>query len=147
MRNNFAARQHRRDVGTLTTFDAAVLRIETDDGLVGWGEGTNAAGSAGEYAALVHLLNHEVAPQLIGRNPGDITRIWEMLYNGVRALKAASRSGHAMPGLARCGLTLAEISAVDIAPWDIPGKHLGQPIWQLLGGRKADRLSAYASGS
>ena len=140
-----AARQHRSDFGTLTTFDAAILRIETEDGLVGWGEGKNAAGSAGTYAALVHLLNTEVAPQLIGRNAGDITPIWEMLYNGVRA-PAAARHGHAMPGLSRRGLTLAAISAVDIALWDILGKHLGQPIWQLLGGRKAERLPAYASG-
>lgn len=139
------ARQHRSDFGTLTTFDAAILRIETDDGLVGWGEGKNAAGSAGTYAALVALLNDEVAPQLIGRNPGDITAIWEMLYNGVRAPRAAA-SGHAMPGLARRGLTIAAISAVDIALWDILGKHLNQPVWQLLGGRKADRLPAYASG-
>jgi len=140
-----AARQHRSDFGTLTTFDAAILRIETEDGLVGWGEGKNAAGSAGQYAALVHLLNTEVAPQLIGRNAGDITAIWEMLYNGTRAGSAA-RSGHAMPQLARRGLTIAAISAVDIALWDILGKHLNQPVWQLLGGRKADRLPAYASG-
>lgn len=140
-----AARQHRSDFGTLTTFDAAILRIETEDGLVGWGEGKNAAGSAGEYAALVHLLNTEVAPKLIGRQAGDITAIWEMLYNGVRA-PAAARAGHAMPSLSRRGLTLAAISAVDIALWDILGKHLGQPVWQLLGGRKADRLPAYASG-
>ncbi len=138
-------RQHRSDFGTLTAFDAAILRIETEDGLVGWGEGKNAAGSAGHYAGLVHLLNHEIAPQLIGRNAGDITAIWEMLYNGVRAGSAA-RQGHAMPGLSRRGLTLAAISAVDIALWDILGKHLGQPVWQLLGGRKADRLPAYASG-
>ncbi|MES2843942.1 MAG: mandelate racemase/muconate lactonizing enzyme family protein [Pseudomonadota bacterium] len=140
-----AARQHRSDFGTLTTFDAAILRIETTSGLVGWGEGKNAAGSAGQYAALVHLLNHEVAPQLIGRNAGDITAIWEMLYNGVRADSAAA-SGHSMPGLSRRGLTVAAISAVDIALWDILGKHLNQPVWQLLGGRKADRLPAYASG-
>lgn len=140
-----AARQHRSDFGTLTTFDAAILRIETEDGLVGWGEGKNAAGSAGHYAALVHLLNTEVAPQLIGRNAGDIGAIWEMLYNGTRAGSAA-RSGHAMPQLARRGLTIAAISAVDIALWDILGKHLNQPVWQLLGGRKADRLPAYASG-
>ncbi len=139
------ARQHRSDFGTLTTFDAAILRIETDDGLVGWGEGKNAAGSSGQYSALVHLLNHEIAPQLIGLNAGDITAIWEMLYNGVRAGQAA-RAGHAMPQIARRGLTVAAISAVDIALWDILGKHLNQPVWQLLGGRKADRLPAYASG-
>jgi L-alanine-DL-glutamate epimerase-like enolase superfamily enzyme len=139
------ARQHRSDFGTLTTFDAAILRVETEDGLVGWGEGKNAAGSAGHYAALVNLLNTEIAPLLIGRNAGDITAIRELLYNGVRAGTAA-RSGHAMPSLARRGLTVAAISAVDIALWDILGKHLNQPVWQLLGGRKADRLPAYASG-
>jgi L-alanine-DL-glutamate epimerase-like enolase superfamily enzyme len=41
------------DFGQVTTFDAAILRIETDDGIVGWGEGKNAAGSAGTYGALV----------------------------------------------------------------------------------------------
>jgi L-alanine-DL-glutamate epimerase-like enolase superfamily enzyme len=140
-----AARQHRSDFGTLTTFDAAILRVETDDGLVGWGEGKNAAGGAGRYAALVNLLNAEVAPLLIGRNAGDITPIWEMLYNGVRA-QTAARSGHVMPQLARRGLAVAAISAVDIALWDSLGQHLLQPVWQLLGARKADRLPAYASG-
>ncbi|MEX0405963.1 mandelate racemase/muconate lactonizing enzyme family protein [Aquibium sp. LZ166] len=139
------AKQHRSDFGRLTTFDSAILRIETDDGLVGWGEGKNAAGSAGEYAALVHLLNTEVGPKLIGRDAGDITGTWEMLYNGARHESAAA-AGHAMPGLSRRGLTVAAISAVDIALWDILGKSLGQPVWQLLGGRKADRLPAYASG-
>lgn len=140
-----AARQHRSDFGTLRTFDAAILRIETADGLVGWGEGKNAAGSAGTYAALVHMLNHEVAPKLIGRDPADIAIIWEELYNGVRAASAA-REGHAMPELSRRGLSVAAISAVDIALWDILGKSLDVPVWKLIGGRKADRLPAYASG-
>ena len=140
-----ASRQHRSDFGTLKTFDAAILRIETDDGLVGWGEGKNAAGSAGTYAALVHMLNHEIAPQLIGCDPADIVQIWEMLYNGVRHQSAAA-AGHAMPELSRRGISVAAISAVDIALWDILGKSLGQPVWRLLGGRKADRLPAYASG-
>jgi hypothetical protein len=72
-------------------------------------------------------------------------QIWEMLYNGVRH-ETASASGHAMPELSRRGLSLAAISAVDIALWDILGKSLGQPVWRLLGGRKADRMPAYASG-
>ncbi|HEU4988039.1 MAG TPA: mandelate racemase/muconate lactonizing enzyme family protein, partial [Rhizobiaceae bacterium] len=84
-------------------------------------------------------------PTLIGRDAGDITGTWEMLYNGVRHHSAAA-AGHAMPALSRRGLTVAAISAVDIALWDILGKSLGQPVWQLLGGRKADRLAAYASG-
>lgn len=140
-----ASRQHKSDFGQLTTFDAAILRVETDDGLVGWGEGKNAAGSAGTYAALVHMLNHEVAPRLVGRDPADIVQIWEMLYNGVRHEKAAA-GGHAMPELSRRGISVAAISAVDIALWDILGKSLNQPVWRLLGGRKADRMPAYASG-
>jgi L-alanine-DL-glutamate epimerase-like enolase superfamily enzyme len=138
-------RQHRSDFGQVRTFDAAILRIETDDGVVGWGEGKNAAGSAGEYGALVHMLNREVGPQLIGRDPADVGIIWEALYNGVRADLAAA-GGHAMPHIARRGVTIAAISAVDIALWDILGKSLGQPVWRLLGGRKLERMPAYASG-
>ena len=90
-----AGRQHRSDFGQVATFDAAILRIETSDGIVGWGEGKNAAGSAGTYGALVHLINREIAPLLIGRDARDINAIWEMLYNGVRHASAAA-SGHAM---------------------------------------------------
>jgi L-alanine-DL-glutamate epimerase-like enolase superfamily enzyme len=140
-----ADKQHVSDFGRLRTFDAAILRLETDDGLVGWGEGKNAAGSAGQYGTLVHLLNHEFGPKIIGCDPADITFIWEDLYNGVRA-DTARMSGHAMPELARRGLTVAAISAIDIALWDILGKADSKPVWQLLGGRKADRLRAYASG-
>jgi len=138
-------RQHVSDFGRLRTFDAAICRIETEDGLVGWGEGKNAAGSAGDYAALVHLVNEEFGPRLIGRDASEITPIWEYLYNGVRA-EAAARRGHIMPELSRRGLTMAAISAVDIALWDIRGKSLDLPVWALLGGRSAERLPAYASG-
>ena len=138
-------RQHRSDFGQVRTFDAAILRIETDDGIVGWGEGKNAAGSAGTYGALVHMLNHEIGPELIGRDAADISTIWEMLYNGVRHQTAAA-GGHAMPNIARRGMTVAAISAVDIALWDILGKSLGVPVWKLLGGRKAEKMPAYASG-
>jgi L-alanine-DL-glutamate epimerase-like enolase superfamily enzyme len=139
------ARQHRSDFGQVRTFDAAILRIETDDGIVGWGEGKNAAGSAGTYGALVHMLNHEVAPLLIGRDPRDISPIWEMQYNGSRAETAAA-AGHAMPQIARRGVPVAAISAVDIALWDIFGKSLGEPVWRLLGGCKLAAMPAYASG-
>jgi L-alanine-DL-glutamate epimerase-like enolase superfamily enzyme len=139
------SRQHVSDFGRLRSFDAAILRIETDTGLVGWGEGKNAAGSAGDYGTLVHLLNHEFGPRLLGRDASQITPIWESLYNGTRAGTAA-RAGHVMPDLARRGLSVAAISAIDIALWDILGKSLDVPVWQLLGGRKAERLPAYASG-
>jgi len=140
-----AAQQHKSDFGQIATFDAAIVRVETESGIVGWGEGKNAAGSAGTYGALVSLINDEVGPAIRGRDARDINGIWEMLYNGVRHQKAAV-SGHVMPALARRGLTIAAISAVDIALWDILGKSLGVPVWQLLGGRKSARMPAYASG-
>src|SRR5579871_5873669 len=138
-------RQHRSDFGQIDRFDTAILRIETAGGLVGWGEAKNAAGSAGNYAALVELINREIAPALIGRDSRDIAPLWSQLYNGTRHHHAVSQ-GHAMPQLARRGLTVAAISAVDIALWDLLGKSLGVPVWRLLGGRKADKLPAYASG-
>jgi L-alanine-DL-glutamate epimerase-like enolase superfamily enzyme len=139
------ARQHRSDFGQVRTFDAALVRIETDTGLIGWGEGKNAAGSAGTYAALVHLLNKEIGPRLVGRDPREPSIIWDALYNGVRNGHAIER-GHVMPELARRGTMIAAMSAVDVACWDILGRSLGVPIWQLFGGRKAERMPAYASG-
>jgi L-alanine-DL-glutamate epimerase-like enolase superfamily enzyme len=140
-----ADRQHRSDFGQVRTFDAAIVRITTEDGIVGWGEGKNAAGSAGNYGALVHMLNHEVGPLLIGRDARDIMPIWELQYNGVRAETAAAQ-GHAMPVMARRGMTISAISAIDIALWDIFGKAAGEPVWRLLGGRKRAVMPAYASG-
>ena len=91
-----ASRQHRQRLRPAARPSTPrSCAIETDDGLVGWGEGKNAAGSAGTYAALVHLLNHEIGPRLIGRDPADIAAIWEQLYNGARA--AARRGAPATP--------------------------------------------------
>lgn len=135
----------RSDFGHVKTFDGLLVRIETDTGLVGYGEGKNAAGSAGTYDALQHLVNHEVAPRLIGRDPGQITPIWDLLYNGVRADLATTR-GHVLPELARRGLSIAAISAIDLALWDILGREVSLPVHRLLGGAKADRLPAYGSG-
>jgi L-alanine-DL-glutamate epimerase-like enolase superfamily enzyme len=138
-------RQHKSDFGQITTFDSAIVRIDTDQGITGWGEGKNAAGSSGTYAGLVTLINKEFAPRLIGNDARDISIIWDALYNGVRAHHAAAR-GHSMPDMARRGQTIAAISAIDIALWDIAGKSMNVPVWQLLGGRKAQTMPAYASG-
>ncbi|MGE0238524.1 MAG: mandelate racemase/muconate lactonizing enzyme family protein [Parvibaculaceae bacterium] len=140
-----AERQHRSDFGQIRTFDSAIVRIDTDTSITGWGEGKNAAGSAGTYAGLVTLINKEFAPRLLGRDARDMSVIWDTLYNGVRAHHAAAR-GHSMPDMARRGLTIAAISAIDIALWDIAGKSMDVPVWRLLGGRKAEAMPAYASG-
>ncbi len=138
-------RQHRSDFGLNTSFDTALVRIETDTGLVGWGEAKAAVGGSGTYAALSHIVNADLAPVVVGRNPLDPARLWEEMYNRSRTHYALSR-GHTFPDLGRRGLTICAMSGIDIALWDILGKHLGVPVWQLLGGAVHDWLPAYASG-
>lgn len=138
-------RQHTSDFGRAASFDTALVSIETDQGLTGWGEAKVAAGSAGHYAAVCELINREYAPLLEGRDPRGINRIWDELYNGTRGHFALSR-GHVFPIIGRRGLNISAISGIDIALWDILGKWLGVPVHQLLGGKRADRMPAYASG-
>lgn len=133
------------DFGHVQTFDSMIIRIETDDGLVGYGEGKNSAGSAGTYAALVQMIKSEFGPAILGRDPRDLSPIWDSLYNGVRADHATKR-GHVFPELGRRGLSVAAISAIDLALWDLFGKALDEPIWRLLGGAKSMRLPVYGSG-
>lgn len=139
------SRQHVSDFGKVGSFDTGIVQIETDNGIVGIGEAKNSAGSAGVYPALVTMINDEIAPRLVGRDPRQITAIWEELYNGVRAHYALAR-GHVFPDISRRGISVAAISGIDIALWDILGKSLNVPVWQLLGGRKVERMPAYASG-
>src|SRR5260221_1246107 len=80
-----------------------------------------------------------------GEAPRDIPRLWETLYSGTRA-HYALREGRVLPVLGRRGITISAISGIDCALWDILGKSLGVPVWRLLGGRRADKLPAYASG-
>jgi len=138
-------RQHHSDFGLHTSFDTAIVRVETDTGLVGWGEAKAAVGGSGTYAALSHIVNADLAPVVVGKNPLDPARLWEEMYNRSRTHYALAR-GHAFPDLGRRGLTICALSGIDIALWDILGKHLGVPVWQLLGGKVHDWLPAYASG-
>jgi len=71
--------------------------------------------------------------------------LWDVMYNGSRAHFALAR-GHVFPILGRRGITICGISGIDIALWDILGKSLGVPVHQLLGGKRHDRMPAYASG-
>lgn len=137
--------QHTSDFGRATTFDTAVVRIDTDAGLTGWGEAKVSAGSNGHYHGVVSVINHEFAPRLIGEDPRDITRIWESLYNGTRAHYALAR-GHVFPAISRRGVSVSALSGIDIALWDLLGKSLDVPVWRLLGGRRSPRMPAYASG-
>jgi L-alanine-DL-glutamate epimerase-like enolase superfamily enzyme len=138
-------RQHTSDFGRVASFDTTLVRIETECGLVGHGEGRGSVFSASVNHALVAIIEHELAPLIVGEDPRDITRLWDLMYNGTRAHYALAR-GHVFPAMGRRGITIAGISAIDIALWDILGKSLDAPVWRLLGGRRHERMPAYASG-
>ncbi len=138
-------RQHVSDFGRLETFDMALVRIRTEDGLEGFGEAKGAVGSAGECASLVTCVERELGPRLVGRDGREITRAWETLYNGTRDHYARAR-GRGFPALGRRGTTVAALGAIDVALHDLVGKALGVPVVQLLGGSCRDRMPAYASG-
>ena len=138
-------RRHTSDFGRAASFDTALVRIDTDQGLTGWGEAKVAAGSAGHYAAVCEVINREYAPELMGRDPRSINRTWDELYNGTRGHFALAR-GHVFPIIGRRGLNISALSGIDIALWDLLGKWLEVPVHQLLGGKRMDRMPAYASG-
>jgi galactonate dehydratase len=104
------------------------VRVETADGFVGWGEGTNYPG-VGPIATAVTALSRVV----IGRHAWDIEALWQRMYrflyyNGMG------------------GVVLAAISGIDMALYDIVGKKLGVPVYKLLGGQVHEKLRTYANG-
>jgi galactonate dehydratase len=100
------------------------LLVDTDEGIYGLGEG----GLTGQELAMAACIEH-FKPQLIGRDPFEIERIWQHLYRG---------------GFFPAGtINAAAISAIDIALWDIKGKKLGVPVYELLGGKVRDRVVVY----
>src|ERR1700749_520513 len=138
-------RQHTSDFGKTLSFDGTIVRIETECGLTGWGEAKSQVGGMAQNQALTTLINEEFCPPLKGEDPRDITRLWELLYSGTRGHYAVTH-GRVFPVLGRRGITISAISGVDCALWDILGKSLGVPVWRLLGGRRSEKMQAYASG-
>ena len=104
------------------------VQIDTDEGITGWGEATNYPGGGSFLSAQAILLQKEV---LVGEDPADIERIWHKLYRRYTYLGAR-------------GLPTTAISGIDIALWDIKGKALGKPIYDLLGGKFRDSIRLYA---
>jgi D-galactarolactone cycloisomerase len=105
---------------------AMLVEIETDDGLTGWGE---CYGPAVMTAAVVR----GVTPWLIGEDPLRTDHLWREIYARLR--------DHGQKGIVIEGL-----SGIDIALWDIKGKHFGAPVHRLLGGPVRDEVQAYATG-
>ena len=105
-----------------------LVRIDTDEGITGWGEAFALSAGAITHAAIEKML----APRLIGR---DASQIAPLMRETMRGLYSAGRSGPVMSG----------ISGIDIALWDIAGKKAGLPLYKLLGGAAKTSLPAYAS--
>jgi mannonate dehydratase len=102
------------------------LKIETDEGLYGIGDATL---NGRELAVAAYLQDH-LCPVLEGRDPRDIEDIWQLFYRG-----AYWRRGP---------VTMAAIAAIDVALWDIKGKALDTPVWNLLGGKSRKGILCYA---
>jgi D-arabinonate dehydratase/D-galactarolactone cycloisomerase len=109
--------------------EAVVVRIETDDGIVGWGEAHTPSAPEASKAVIDSVL----APAAIGADPLDIQPIWETLF-ATQHLR-----GHT------AGFQLEAISGIDIALWDIAGKALDVPVAKLLGGQLRREIPVYAS--
>src|SRR5436309_16064149 len=75
-------RQHTSDFGRTTSFDATLVRIDTECGLTGRGEAKGHAGSMAASQALTVMIKEEFAPLLVGVDPRDIARLWHSRHNG-----------------------------------------------------------------
>jgi len=119
--------------------------VRTEDGALGYGEAKPAVGSSGDGAALVAIVEHELAPLLVGQDASDIAALGQRMLNGSRAA-LAQRAGRAMPILGRRGAHQAAIAGVDLALWDLLGKTHDCPVLALVGGASRPSIPAYASG-
>ncbi|WP_462402200.1 mandelate racemase/muconate lactonizing enzyme family protein [Pseudomonas sp. Marseille-QA0332] len=115
---------------SMSMFNPVLLRVQTDEGISGIGE-VGLAYGAGAKAAVGIL--RDFAPYLLGQDPMNVEAMWEKLF---RATYWGAGGGPVVYG---------GISAYDIALWDIRGKVMGQPLYQLLGGKTNDNLRTYAS--
>ncbi len=113
------------------------LQVETDEGITGLGEATSSGGGGSiVVGSMLRFLRdstvtHDFRESLIGENPDDIDRIWHKLYR-----RFTGGGGHG-------GFVTTMLSGIDIALWDIRGKALDKPVYQLLGGAMRDRIPLY----
>jgi L-rhamnonate dehydratase len=116
------------------TQDAFLVRVHTDEGLIGVGEADTSPYVARTIVEMPssHAVARGLAELLVGEDPLAIDRLWQAMWMG---------SYH----YGRFGAALHTMSAIDIALWDIAGQAAGLPISQLLGGRRTDTMTVYAS--
>lgn len=119
---------------TASSQDVVLIRIRADNGLEGIGE---ADASPEVVKAIVDApFSHNIAcglrEILLGENPLETERLWQKMYRRTQYF-------------GRSSVTIAAMSAVDMALWDLKGKHFQEPIHRLLGGKRHNRIKAYAS--
>jgi len=102
------------------------VKVSTDEGLYGWGEG-----SLHGAVQSVETAIHELSALLIGQDPAGVERHWQRMYHGWRW-----RGGP---------IVFTAMGALDLALWDIEGQRLGVPVYRLLGGPFRPRVRVYAS--
>jgi L-alanine-DL-glutamate epimerase-like enolase superfamily enzyme len=115
------------------TQDAFLVRVHTDEGIVGIGEADTSPYVARTIVDMPssHAVARGLREVLLGENPLDIDRLWHLMF-------------HSSYHYGRAGAALHTMSAIDIALWDIAGKVAGRPVGELLGGQ-VDRVRVYAS--
>src|SRR5436309_1247769 len=119
---------------TASSQDVVLVRVCMDSGLEGIGE---ADASPEVVKAIVDApFSHNIAcglrEILLGQNPLETERLWQTMYRRTQYF-------------GRSSVTIAAMGAVDMALWDLKGKHYGEPIHRLLGGKQFDKIKAYAS--
>jgi L-alanine-DL-glutamate epimerase-like enolase superfamily enzyme len=116
------------------TQDTLLIRVHTDEGLVGLGEVDTSpeVARAVVLAPISHLIARGLQEVLIGADPFEANRLWHAMY-------------HASIYYGRQGVALQAMSGVDIALWDLIGQATGRPVWQVLGGAHRQRVRVYAS--
>ena len=110
---------------------ATIVEISTDAGITGWGEAFNQGLEPPQISAAA--IDFALKPLLLDADPLETEVLWHRMYHQTR-------------DFGRKGSVVAAISAVDIALWDIAGKHFGVPIATLLGGFFRQSVTAYATG-
>ncbi|MFC1712519.1 mandelate racemase/muconate lactonizing enzyme family protein [Candidatus Poribacteria bacterium] len=110
--------------------NTVLVRVEANNGLVGIGE-SHAPVAPRVVSTIIQDL---FAPLLIGEDARQIDVLWERMFSAMR-LRSHTQ-----------GFTLEAIAGIDIALWDLLGKHRGEPVWMMLGGAYRTRLPVYSSG-
>jgi D-galactarolactone cycloisomerase len=104
------------------------VRVETDDGVTGWGE----CFAYGAPLAVCNVVDEALGPIVVGQDPSRIEHLTQQMH-------------HALMIWGRRGLAMFAVSGIELALWDIAGKARGVPVYQLLGGLCRPQTRVYAS--